>query len=184
MKTISVESQQDSLEIEFVLSWEDREKAETIYRSTLRAKKGRGIYRPALFTVSIMLIALGLWLGIVPGEAVSSREIALAVTALACLVFMIGDWWLRRLDFRANGQARNRHRLKQRWTASKDLLECMQGSCRTIVPWSAIRRVARIGANLAIFVDEVDYFLIPDRAFVTESQKLRFFRMFRASKSS
>ena len=28
MKTISVESQQDCLEIEFVLSWEDREKAE------------------------------------------------------------------------------------------------------------------------------------------------------------
>ena len=57
MKTISVESQQDSLEIEFVLSWEDREKAETIYRATLRAKQGRGVYRPALYAVSTALIA-------------------------------------------------------------------------------------------------------------------------------
>ena len=163
-----------------MLSWEDRERAETVYRSRQRTEQGRAKHRPAQISVTIMLVALGLGLGILPGESDLLGVIAVSVTALACLLFMVGDWWLRRLEFKAIARTRNRHLLKQRWTASKDLLECLQGGCRTIMPWSAIHRVARLGECLAIFVDETNYFLIPDRAFVTENQKLRFVRMFGA----
>lgn len=181
MKTITVQSERETLEIEFVLSWDDVASAEQLRARQLREREGQVWPRRLVLLIPAAMTVIGVvlaWLGGIPNTLTTLALIALVASPLVAAGL---SWWVLRQERLATSRARNQRPGKQRWIASSSGLTAHHGAAVIELPWPAIRRVQRVGSNLALFLDEMHYHLIPDRAFVTEQQQLRFVRLIKSN---
>ena len=183
MRTITVETRKDTLELEFTLSWGDFAEAEHALRRMIRTEQGRSVQIAIPFMVAATLALIG---GVLVWSAVNEGALGmtgLVLLAMAPIALAVGSLIERRIDRRNFAQFRNNSRRKQRCLASVNGMKFEQGSLRIEFPWSAVSRTYRLGGSLVLFLGNLTYFLIPDRAFLTPGQQASFLNLLKARNS-
>ena len=173
MVQITLESQQGSIEIEFQLTWEEKRAASLLLLSAFRRKIGldklwRGLF--AICGVLVMAAVLVLWLA----GATAAGIVAATLIGSATVVLVAGYFVLKRLEHQRIGPLRTASPVRQNWRLSSRDITVRFGNSTLQMPWSEIRTAHHVEGMSLIFLDETLYLIIPDRAFVSSSHRLRF----------
>jgi hypothetical protein len=180
MKTITVESQQNLVEIEFTLTWEDYDNAERSLRKMIRTDEGRTWHRLYPWLAAAVLFVIGGLLAKVSVPQGNFGMVGLVLILLAPLILAAGIWFAQNLDRDKFSNYRSTRPCKQQCIASSDGVQFLREGSRIELPWSAVRQIYRLNGNIALFADNLHYHLVPCRAFVSDKQQARFLRLSKA----
>jgi len=176
VKTITVESQKAGVEVEFSIS--AAEWADCMRRADTRSRQRAGRRHPLLPATLTGLVLAGAG-AVILGSAglrdplmLSGAALLLAAPVLAGAVAV----WLLRRERRALAASRTGFEGKQQWTLDDTGLTVRQAGRHQHIDPSAIRQLERLGDAVLLTVQGGDRLLLPDRAFVGESQQVRFLK--------